>query len=376
MTVVLTQRPRAQRPAAVPADRQRHARWMAYLGCAGAFGYGAMKVVWALGGTIGIRNPKHFHAVENVRSVGQRFFDHWGTPILAGLAIVVLLGLIYPWGNRAILRPLLRTLAWPGSLMAAVGVLGLIGIILYFAGDRGIGRGDLYAGAFLFTYICFLMLGVGFAGTGWMTRQRPRRSAARALTTATDLGCVQLTEFGGDVMKIEYLHASKYGNGAAVAAEFKRQMTARGVGVDVHHIRDMNPTELPAADLYLFSSPGRIGKPIGGMRRFLKKVSLPPGTRYAILTTEATPKPDKKTGRLPSEEELAKYQRVRPIMNEILQGMDLVKVAEGKVHVTRLKGPLEEGWQEKVKAFVARIPAGSAEDAGEAQSARRQPSVV
>ena len=35
-------------------------------------------------------------------------------------------------------------------------------------------------------------------------------------------------------MKIEYLHASKYGNGAAVAAEFKRQMAAKGVAVDVH----------------------------------------------------------------------------------------------------------------------------------------------
>jgi hypothetical protein len=31
-------------------------------------------------------------------------------------------------------------------------------------------------------------------------------------------------------------------------------------------------------------------------------------------------------------------------------------VAEDKVHVTGLKGPLEKGWQEKVAAFAARIP--------------------
>ena len=30
-------------------------------------------------------------------------------------------------------------------------------------------------------------------------------------------------------MKIEYLHASKFGNGAAVAAEFERQMAAKDV---------------------------------------------------------------------------------------------------------------------------------------------------
>lgn len=158
-------------------------------------------------------------------------------------------------------------------------------------------------------------------------------------------------------MNIEYFHASKYGNGAMVAEEFKKQMVANAVTVNVHHIREVSPKELPPADLYLFSSPGRFGKPIGHMRRALKKVRLPAGTRYAILTTESEPQPDKKTGRMPTEEELAKRQRVIPIMNEILQAKGLVKVAEDKILVTGLgwKGPLEEGWQKKVEAFVARI---------------------
>ena len=160
-------------------------------------------------------------------------------------------------------------------------------------------------------------------------------------------------------MKIEYLHASKYGNGVMVAEEFSQQMAARGVTVDVHHIREVRPNELPPADLYLFSSPGRFGKPIGGMRRFLKRVTLAAGTKYAILTTEAAPRPDKKTGRVPTEEEeQARGQRVRPIMNEILQGKGLVELAEDKVQVTGLKGPLEQGWQQKVEDFAARIPVG------------------
>lgn len=157
-------------------------------------------------------------------------------------------------------------------------------------------------------------------------------------------------------MKIEYIHASKFGNGATVADEFKKQMVAEGVTVNVHHIREASPEELPPADLYLFSSPGRMGKPIGGMRRFLKKARLPRATKYAILTTELAPQPDKKTGRMPTEEDMARWQHVIPIMNEILQGKGLVKVADDKVLVTGLKGPLEEGWQKKVEAFVARIP--------------------
>ncbi len=156
-------------------------------------------------------------------------------------------------------------------------------------------------------------------------------------------------------MKIEYFHASKYGNGAMVAEEFKRVVSARNNVVDVHHIREVNPKQMPPADLYVFSSPGRMGKPIRGMRRFLKKARLPAGARYAILTTEAAPTPDKKTGRMPTAEEIAKWQRVRPIMNDLLAPKGLKKVAEGSVLVTGMKGPLEEGWQKKVEDFAASV---------------------
>ena len=108
------------------------------------------------------------------------------------------------------------------------------------------------------------------------------------------------------------------------------------------------------ADLYRFSSPGawqayRQHAPVP------EKVDLPAGTKYAILTTEAAPHPDA-AGHVPSEQEMAEWQHVRPVMNEILQGKGLIEVAEGKVSVTEIKGPLEEGWQHKVAAFAARIP--------------------
>jgi len=157
-------------------------------------------------------------------------------------------------------------------------------------------------------------------------------------------------------MRIEYYHASKFGNGALVAEEFKKQMAARGVAVNVQHVREAKPRELPSADLYLFSSPGRMGRPIGGMRRFLRQLKLPGGAKYAVLTTEGAPQPNPKTGQMPSEQEMARWQRMIPIMNEMLQKKGLVKVAEGKVLVTGMKGPLEEGWQKKVEAFAAQIP--------------------
>jgi sulfite reductase alpha subunit-like flavoprotein len=152
-------------------------------------------------------------------------------------------------------------------------------------------------------------------------------------------------------MRIQYLHASKYGNGAAVAEEFRRHLAAKGVTVEVHHVREVDPRALPPADLYLFSSPGRMGKPIGAMRRFLKRLRLPVGTRYALLTTEMAPEPDQR-GRVPTDDDFGSCQRVIPHMNEVLQAAGLVNVAQDKVFVTGMKGPLEEGWEGKVDAFA------------------------
>jgi menaquinone-dependent protoporphyrinogen IX oxidase len=170
-------------------------------------------------------------------------------------------------------------------------------------------------------------------------------------------------------MRIQYVHASKFGNGAKVAAEFARRMEARGVEVDVRHVREIEPTRMPRADLYVFSSPGRMGRPIRAIRRFLRDLKLPAGTPYALLTTEMAPRPDKKTGRMPTEEEICRFQHVRPAMHEALQRKGLVEVAEEKVYVTDMKGPLEDGWEAKVGAFADLIaPPVSASGAGIART--------
>lgn len=158
-----------------------------------------------------------------------------------------------------------------------------------------------------------------------------------------------------EIVKIEYYHASKYGNGEKVAEEFRRIMAAKGVDVNVHHVCDVKPGDIAAANLYIFSSPGRMGKPIKDMRKFLTRLQLPSGSRYAILATEMNPQPDKKTGEIQTEEELGRCQRVIPIMNEMLGDKGLNKAAESKVYVIGIKGPLEDGWQKKVEEFAAAV---------------------
>jgi hypothetical protein len=171
--------------------------------------------------------------------------------------------------------------------------------------------------------------------------QQVRERAVKQLEDVRDAGALAESVRGPAACVVVLLRPPKRSR----ARRSRRRPRTRACGNDAcaNHIREVKPKELSPADLYLFSSPGRFGKPIGSMRRFLKKVKLPAGTRYAILTTEAAPKPDKKTGRMPTEQELTRYQRVRPIMNEILQGKGLVNIAQDEIRVTGLKGPLEEG---------------------------------
>lgn len=155
-------------------------------------------------------------------------------------------------------------------------------------------------------------------------------------------------------MKVIIVHTSKYGNGEMVAEEVARLLREKGSMAEVHHVKEMKAKKMPAADLYVLSAPGRVGKPIGKMRRFLKKLVLPEGTKVAIFTTEGQSRP-KKDGTMPTKEEVEKWQRVRPIMNELLAPKKLNKVAEQVFYVTGLKGPLEEGWKEKCQDYVLNI---------------------
>jgi len=103
MTARLTRGPRANPPPAVTADRQRHAKELAYLGCAGALGYGLMKVDWALGGTVGLRNPKHGEEAEgHLDNLLARHLNRgtWVAGRLGfGVALVVAIGLAVAVGG-------------------------------------------------------------------------------------------------------------------------------------------------------------------------------------------------------------------------------------------------------------------------------------
>jgi hypothetical protein len=93
------------------------------------------------------------------------------------------------------------------------------------------------------------------------------------------------------------------------------------------------------------------------MRRFVKKVALPQGTKYALFATHGDAVPDKKTGKMPTEEEMYRWRKTIPMLDEVLKGKGLVKIADKKFYITAnsLKGPLKEGWHMRVEEFANQI---------------------
>jgi flavodoxin len=143
-----------------------------------------------------------------------------------------------------------------------------------------------------------------------------------------------------------------------VAEELRRVIETKGHQVNVHHIDRSKPKELPLADLYVFGSPTRFGGPLRSMRRFIKKVSLPSGTKYAVFATHGDAVPDKKT-HTPSEEIADGGNHTH--LDEIMREKVLVKVADKIFLVSSetLKGPLKEGWKGKAEEFATAILSSS-----------------
>ena len=161
----------------------------------------------------------------------------------------------------------------------------------------------------------------------------------------------------GDRVRIVLYHASKFGNGERVAEELRRVMEAKGHHVAVHHIDKVRPKEAQPADLYIIGSPTRFGGPIGSMQKFVKKASLAPGSKYAIFATHTDGAPNKKTGKLPTQEELDRERRTIPELDQLLKEKGLVKITDEVFQVAgdTMKGTLREGWEIKVDKFTDAI---------------------
>jgi flavodoxin len=141
-------------------------------------------------------------------------------------------------------------------------------------------------------------------------------------------------------MKVCITYESKFGNGKKVVDHLENTLKGKGHEVQVCLARETRPNALPQADLYIFHSPTHMGSPVGKIKKFLKKMEIPQNdAKYALTATHMDPN----------------ATTVRK-MDAFLKSKGMTKVADGlQVMVKGMKGPLEEGWEQKIEAFASEI---------------------
>lgn len=141
-------------------------------------------------------------------------------------------------------------------------------------------------------------------------------------------------------MDVCVVYISVFGNGKKCVEELISQLKAKGHTARECSIQEYSPDSLPTSDIYVVSAPTRMGKPLGKMKRFLTKLKPKnENARYALMSTGG-------------DEERAPLQS----MAAIVEKSGLTKAADGiRIVVKGMKGPLEDGYKEKIKEFAERL---------------------
>ena len=134
--------------------------------------HAALKIAWALGSTIGVEDePVWEQSTTTERNPHCGARRRWQRSRADPAALV------QPWG-RVVPGRVLRPLAWLGSVvMTVAGAVGLTMSVGYLVGAWEMDRGDLYTITYVYVYGGFLLLGLAFGTTAWLTRASGRGSS-------------------------------------------------------------------------------------------------------------------------------------------------------------------------------------------------------
>lgn len=140
-------------------------------------------------------------------------------------------------------------------------------------------------------------------------------------------------------MTVSIIYYTRFGDNAEVAERLSEELESLGHGVSIHPIHEARSSEIPASDLYIIGSPTQIGSIPIKVSKFLKRMSIKPGGRFAVYNTYAQA----------NSGAAAK-------MTGIMSDHGAIEVSEPLLlAVTDLKGPLEDGWEEKLKLWAGEV---------------------
>jgi flavodoxin len=141
-------------------------------------------------------------------------------------------------------------------------------------------------------------------------------------------------------MKCVIVYWSRYGNGKKVVDYLAGKLYEQGREVQVFKTDEVEPSNLPEADHYVFSAPTEAFNIQKNMRRFIKGLEEMDGKNYGIINTHGM-----------NRNWLHK-------MEKLLTKKNMLKVAEVDFKVgdgSQTGDGLMEGWDTKLDEFIGNL---------------------
>lgn len=148
-------------------------------------------------------------------------------------------------------------------------------------------------------------------------------------------------------MKVRIIYQSTHGNNRMVAKHVRNAMMLMGHDVESYNVHDVTPQEVSDSDLLLFTAPTHIQRAPRKIRSFLRRLAkVGVDGDFALIAT-----------RLPDDSKLPRA-RTLEMMEESFNGSGARMLGGLELISLDMRGPLEEGWEGRVDAFLAGIMVG------------------
>jgi flavodoxin len=140
-------------------------------------------------------------------------------------------------------------------------------------------------------------------------------------------------------MNYVIVYWSRYGNGKKIVENLVTKLNKKGE-IKIFKTDEADPSSMPEADIYVFSSPAEAFNVQKNMRKFMKKLQGMDGKKYGIINTHGM-----------DRNWLGK-------MEKLLSKKNMEKVAEVDFKVGKdanTGNGLFDGWEAKVTEFAGKL---------------------
>ena len=141
-------------------------------------------------------------------------------------------------------------------------------------------------------------------------------------------------------MNYVIIYWSRYGNGKKIVDHLADKLNKKGAETKIFKTDDADPTSMPEADLYIFSSPTEAFNVQKNMRTFMKRLEGMENKKYGIINTHGMDR------------------NWLPKMEKLLSKKKMVKIAGVDFQVGKdasTGNALMGGWEAKLEEFARKL---------------------